>query len=76
MEHLTSLPKKGVGALSSVSTFNHKRAPMSRSDWQIFTSKIIRVKNFHGIKFTQFHSICEIFVQVDGYNRNETLERS
>ena len=28
-EHLISLPKRGVGALSSVSTFNHKRASMS-----------------------------------------------
>ena len=29
MEHLTSLSKRGVGALSSVAAFNHKRAPMS-----------------------------------------------
>ena len=28
-EHLTSLPKQGVGALLSVSAFNHERAPMS-----------------------------------------------
>ena len=28
-EHLTSLPRKGVGALSSVSTFNHEGVPMS-----------------------------------------------
>ena len=28
-EHLTSLPKRGVGDLSTVSTFNHKRAPTS-----------------------------------------------
>ena len=28
-EHLTSLPKRGVGALLSVSAFNHERAPMS-----------------------------------------------
>ena len=26
-EHLTSLPKHGVGTLLSVSTFNHERAP-------------------------------------------------
>ena len=26
--HLTSLPKRGVGALLSVSAYNHKRAPM------------------------------------------------
>ena len=29
VEHLTSLPKMGVGALSSVSAFNHERVPMS-----------------------------------------------
>ena len=28
-EHLTSLPKRGVGALSTVSAFNHERAPTS-----------------------------------------------
>ena len=28
-EHLTSLPKRGVGALSTVSAFNHEKAPMS-----------------------------------------------
>ena len=28
-EHLTSLPKRGVGTLSTVSAFNHERAPMS-----------------------------------------------
>ena len=28
-EHRTYLPKRGVGALLSVSAFNHKRAPMS-----------------------------------------------
>ena len=28
-EHLTSLSKRGVGTLSSVSAFNHKRVPMS-----------------------------------------------
>ena len=29
MEQLTSPSKRGVGALSSVSAFNHERAPMS-----------------------------------------------
>ena len=29
LEHLTSLSKRGVGALSSVAAFNHERAPMS-----------------------------------------------
>ena len=28
-EHLTSPSKRGVGALSNVSAFNHKRVPMS-----------------------------------------------
>ena len=28
-EHLTSLPKRGAGALLSVSAFNHKRVSMS-----------------------------------------------
>ena len=28
-EYLTSLPKRGVGALSTVSAFNHERAPTS-----------------------------------------------
>ena len=28
-EHLTSLPKRGVGILSTVSAFNYERAPMS-----------------------------------------------
>ena len=30
VEHLTSLPKRGVGALSTVSAFNHEIAPTSR----------------------------------------------
>ena len=29
MEHLTSLPKRGASALSTVSVFNHERAPTS-----------------------------------------------
>ena len=29
MEHLTSLPRRGVGVVLSVSAFNHERAPMS-----------------------------------------------
>ena len=28
-EHLTSLPKRGVGTLSTISAFDHERAPMS-----------------------------------------------
>ena len=30
-EHLTSLPKQGVGALLSVSAFNHERSPMGEA---------------------------------------------
>ena len=29
VENLTSVPKREMGTLSSVSTFNHERAPMS-----------------------------------------------
>ena len=29
VEHLTSLPRRGVGVVLSVSAFNHERAPMS-----------------------------------------------
>ena len=32
-EHLTSLPKRGVGALLTVSTFNHERVPTSCLQW-------------------------------------------
>ena len=32
-EHLTSLPKRGVGALSTVSAFHHKRTPTSCLQW-------------------------------------------
>ena len=32
-EHLTSLPKRGAGALLTVSTFNHKRVPTSCLQW-------------------------------------------
>ena len=28
-EHLASLPRRGVGALSTVSAFNHERVPTS-----------------------------------------------
>ena len=37
--------------------------------------KIIRVKNFHGVKFLQFRSIHEIFLTVDDYNKDERLEQ-
>ena len=32
-EHLTSLPKRGVGTLSTVSAFNHERVPTSCLQW-------------------------------------------
>ena len=42
----------------------------------IFTLKIIRVKIFRSVKFSQFHLIREIFLTVDGYNRDKCLECS
>ena len=45
-------------------------------DWDIFTLKIIRVKNFHGVKFSRFRSICEIFLTVDDCNMDKCLENS
>ena len=43
-------------------------------DQVIFTLKIICMKNLHGVKFSQFRSISEIFFTVDGYNVDELLE--
>ena len=43
-------------------------------DLEIFTLKIIRMKNFHGVKCSQFCSIREIFLMVDGYNVDERIE--
>ena len=45
-------------------------------DWEIFTLKINCMKNFHGVKFSQFRSICEFFLTVDSCNRDVCLERS
>jgi len=36
--------------------------------------KIICVKNFCGVKFSQFHLIREIFLMVDSYNVDERLK--
>ena len=44
-------------------------------DRKIFTLKIIRVKIFR-VKFSQFRSIREIFLTVDGCNMNKRLENS
>ena len=38
--------------------------------------KIIRVKNFRVVKFSQFRSIREIFLAVADYNMDERLESS
>ena len=43
-------------------------------DWEIFVLKIIRVKNFRGVKFSRFLLIHEIFLTVDGYDVDEHLE--
>ena len=40
-------------------------------EWEIFTLKIIHVKNFHGGKISRFCSIIKILLMVDGYNRNK-----
>ena len=38
--------------------------------------KIIRVKIFHVVKFSQSRSIREIFLTVDDYNMDKRLESS
>ena len=43
--------------------------------WEIFTLKIIHVKNFRVVKFSQFQSICEILT-VNNYNMDEHPESS
>ena len=45
-------------------------------DREIFTLKIIRVKNFRVVKFSRSRSIREIFLTVDDCNINERLESS
>ena len=44
-------------------------------DREIFTLKIIRMKNFRVVKFSQFQSIREILM-VNDYNMDELLESS
>ena len=48
----------------------------STVDREIFTLKIICVKNVHVVKFSRFRSIREIFLTVDDYNMDEHLESS
>ena len=45
-------------------------------DREIFMLKIIRVKIFHVVKFSQSRSIREIFLTVDDYNMDKRLESS
>ena len=45
-------------------------------DREIFTLKIIHMKNFRVIKFSQFCLIREIFLTVDGCDKDERLESS
>ena len=45
-------------------------------DREIFMLIIIRVKNFRVVKFSQFHSIHEIFLTVADYNMDKRLESS
>ena len=49
---------------------------VSTIDWEIFTSKIICVKGFRVVKFSQSRSIREIFLTVDDCNMDERLESS
>ena len=44
-------------------------------DWEIFTLKIIHMKNFCVVKFSRFQSICEILT-VSDYNMDKRLESS
>jgi len=48
----------------------------STVDREIFTLKIICVKNVHVVKFSRFRLIREIFLTVDDYNMDEHLESS
>ena len=45
-------------------------------DREIFTLKIIRLKNFRVDKFSRFRSIHEIFLTINGYNVDKHLESS
>ena len=45
-------------------------------DREIFTLKIIRVKNFRVNKFSRFRSIRDIFLTVNGYSMDKHLESS
>ena len=38
--------------------------------------KIIRLKNFHGVKFLRFRLLRKFFLAVDNYNMDECLESS
>ena len=51
-------------------------APSSTVDREIFTLKIIHVKNFRVVKFSRFCSIHEKFLTVDGCNVDEHLASS
>ena len=43
-------------------------------EWEIFTLKIIRMKNFPVVKFSWFRLIREYFLTVDDCNMDEHLE--
>ena len=45
-------------------------------DWKIFTLKVIRMKNFPGVKFLRFRSICKFLLTVDDCNMDKRLESS
>lgn len=70
----------GLGkTVQSIAFLAHLAEVSCRASY--YRSEIFHVKNnlredFCGVKFLHFRLICEIFVMVNGYNRNERLERS
>ena len=51
-------------------------ACMITVNWEIFTLRTIRVKNFVLFKFSWFRLIRDIFLMVDDFNMDERLESS
>ena len=57
---------------SIVSTAIYVYQPIDR---EMFTLKIFRIRDFRGVKFSQFIRSAKFF-KVDGYNMDECLEHS
>ena len=60
--------------IGSITT--HRLQQPRTVDLEIFTLKIIHMKNFRVVKFSRSHSIREIFLTVDDCNMDECLESS